>query len=158
MSLVYYQSLSRVWLFATLWIIAHRAPLSMGFSRQKYWSDLSCPLKHNLHSITKFIISSIIYIIFLQGSNTSRASPLSTGKSLKLTWHWKSSTCRPWFIFTNQNPAFVIKQVLCPLCGPSVLLMVTPLPTQLFYRVVPPTDLAKEMATHSSILAWRIPP
>ena len=130
----------------------------MRFSRQKYWSDLSCPLKHNLHSITKFIISSIIYIIFLQGSNTSRASPLSTGKSLKLTWHWKSSTCRPWFIFTNQNPAFVIKQVLCPLCGPSVLLMVTPLPTQLFYRVVPPTDLAKEMATHSSILAWRIPP
>ena len=27
---------SCVWLFATLWIVAHRAPLSMGFSRQKY--------------------------------------------------------------------------------------------------------------------------
>ena len=28
------------WLFATLWIVARQAPLSMGFSRQKYWSEL----------------------------------------------------------------------------------------------------------------------
>ena len=27
----------------TLWTIAHQAPPSMGFSRQKYWSGLSCP-------------------------------------------------------------------------------------------------------------------
>ena len=31
-------SLSRVRLFATPWTIAHQAPLSMGFSRQEYWS------------------------------------------------------------------------------------------------------------------------
>jgi len=29
---------SHVRLFATLWTVAHQAPLSMGFSRQKYWS------------------------------------------------------------------------------------------------------------------------
>ena len=34
---------SHVWLFATLWTIAHQAPLSMGFSRQEYWSGLPCP-------------------------------------------------------------------------------------------------------------------
>ena len=34
---------SRVWLFATLWIVAHQAPLSVGFSRQEYCSGLSCP-------------------------------------------------------------------------------------------------------------------
>ena len=34
---------SRVWLFATLWTVAHQAPLSMGFSRQEYWSGLPCP-------------------------------------------------------------------------------------------------------------------
>ena len=28
------KSLSRVWLFATLWTVAYQAPLSMGFSRQ----------------------------------------------------------------------------------------------------------------------------
>ena len=27
---------------ATLWTIAHHAPLSMGFSRQEYWSGLQC--------------------------------------------------------------------------------------------------------------------
>ena len=26
-----------------LWIVAHQAPLSMGFSRQEYWSGLLCP-------------------------------------------------------------------------------------------------------------------
>ena len=31
---------SCVRLFMTLWIIARQAPLSMGFSRQEYWSGL----------------------------------------------------------------------------------------------------------------------
>ena len=34
---------SPVCLFEALWTIAHQAPLSMGFSRQEYWSGLSCP-------------------------------------------------------------------------------------------------------------------
>ena len=34
---------SGVQLFATLWTVARQAPLSMGCSRQKYWSGLSCP-------------------------------------------------------------------------------------------------------------------
>ena len=28
---------------ATLWTVAHQVPLSMGFSRQEYWSGLPCP-------------------------------------------------------------------------------------------------------------------
>ena len=36
-------SLSRVRLFATPWTVAHQAPLSMGFSRQEYWSGLLFP-------------------------------------------------------------------------------------------------------------------
>ena len=35
--------LSCVWLFETPWTIARQAPLSMGFSRQEYWSGLPCP-------------------------------------------------------------------------------------------------------------------
>ena len=35
--------LSCVRLFANLWTIACQAPLSMGFSRHKYWNDLPCP-------------------------------------------------------------------------------------------------------------------
>ena len=29
--------------FAILWTIAHQAPLSMGFHRQEYWSELPFP-------------------------------------------------------------------------------------------------------------------
>ena len=37
------KSFSRVWLFATPRTVAHQAPLSMGFSRQEYWSGLPFP-------------------------------------------------------------------------------------------------------------------
>ena len=37
------KSLSRVRLFATPWTVAYQAPLSMGFSRQEYWSRLPFP-------------------------------------------------------------------------------------------------------------------
>ena len=35
--------ISRVWLFATPWTVAHQAPPSMGFSRREYWSGLPFP-------------------------------------------------------------------------------------------------------------------
>ena len=35
--------LSHVWLFATLWTVAHQASLPMGFSKQEYWSRLPFP-------------------------------------------------------------------------------------------------------------------
>ena len=37
------KSLSRVWLFMTPRTVAYQAPLSMGFSRQEYWSGLPLP-------------------------------------------------------------------------------------------------------------------
>ena len=37
------KSLSRVRLFATPWTVAYQALLSMGFSRQEYWSGLLFP-------------------------------------------------------------------------------------------------------------------
>ena len=37
------KSLSHVRLFATPWTVAHKAPPSMGFSQQEYWSVLPFP-------------------------------------------------------------------------------------------------------------------
>ena len=37
------KSLSRVRLLATPWTVAYQAPLSMGFSRQEYWSGVPLP-------------------------------------------------------------------------------------------------------------------
>ena len=34
---------SHVWLFVTPCTVARQAPLSMGLSRQEYWSELPCP-------------------------------------------------------------------------------------------------------------------
>ena len=40
--------LSCVQFFATLWTIVHQASLSMGFSRQEYWSGFPCLPPGNL--------------------------------------------------------------------------------------------------------------
>ena len=37
-------------LFVTPWTVACQAPLFMGFSKQEYWSGLSCPLLGDLPS------------------------------------------------------------------------------------------------------------
>ena len=42
-SICVFSHFSRVPPFATLWTIAHQAPLLMGFSRQEYWNGLPFP-------------------------------------------------------------------------------------------------------------------
>ena len=42
---------SRVQLCATLWTIAHQAPLFMGFSKQEYQSGLPCPSPGDLPNV-----------------------------------------------------------------------------------------------------------
>ena len=44
------KSLSRVRPSATPWTAAHQAPLSMGFSRQEYWSGVPLPSPSIYHS------------------------------------------------------------------------------------------------------------
>ena len=46
--LVIVKLLSRVRLFATPWTVAYYAPLSMGLSRQEYWSGLPFPSPEDL--------------------------------------------------------------------------------------------------------------
>ena len=56
------KSLSHVRLFATPWSAAYQAPLSMGFSRQEYWSGVPLP--------SPVYISTCIYIYgrYIMGS------------------------------------------------------------------------------------------
>ena len=44
------KSLSRVWLFETPWTAAYQAPLSMGFSRQEYWSRVPSPSPESMYN------------------------------------------------------------------------------------------------------------
>ena len=65
------KSLSHVWLFPTPWTAAHQAPLSMGFTRQEYWSRVPLPSAGDMGSI-----------------------PSQGAKILQATWHGKR---RDWF-------------------------------------------------------------
>ena len=42
---------SHIRLLATLWTIACQVPLSVGFSRQDYWSGLPCPTPGDLPNL-----------------------------------------------------------------------------------------------------------
>ena len=75
---------SCVQLFVTPWTVAQQAPLSMGFSKQEYWSGLPCPTPGYLPnpgikaaSLTCPVYTSIIFFSFLK-------SPLSQIRSHSL--------------------------------------------------------------------------
>jgi len=74
--LLYCYSLSRVQVFATLWTVTCQTPLSMGFPRQEYGSELPFPSPGYLpdpgiESCVSYIGSWILYHLSHQGSTSS---------------------------------------------------------------------------------------
>ena len=49
--------LSHVRLFMIPWTAAYQAPLSMGFSRQEYWSGVPLPFPLKMLRVNKVVIS-----------------------------------------------------------------------------------------------------
>ena len=95
---------SRARLFATLWTVAHQAPLSMGFSRQGYWSGLPFPSPGDLPD------PGI--------ESTSPATPALQVDSLLLS-HWMSPFI--WQRETKQALVIILMRVLIPSWGPILL-------------------------------------
>ena len=85
------KSLSRVRLFATPWTIAYQAPLSVGFSRQEYWSGLPFPSPGDLP-----------YPGIKPRSPALWADALSSKPPGKPILTWLMFSC--WFKFTNKMP------------------------------------------------------
>ena len=103
---------SCVWLCATLWIVACQAPLPMGFSKQEYWSGLSCPLPwiqgsrifpiqgSNLHLLNLLHCRQILYcwatrealglsyMVFIVLIYVSFITTLVTFFFFNMHWHW----------------------------------------------------------------------
>ena len=77
------QSLSRVQLFATPWTTAYQAPLSMGFSRQEYWSGVPLPSPYNM-------LLSLFTYFYVQ-----IPPELDSGNSFKF-YHVLKSAILPW--------------------------------------------------------------
>ena len=66
---------SRVLLFAMLWTVVCQAPLSMGFSRQKYWSGLPCPSPGDLPNLG-IEPSSPVSLLYWQAGSLPLAPPV----------------------------------------------------------------------------------
>ena len=78
---------SCVWVFATLWTIACQAPLSMGFSRQEYWSGLSLTSLGGLSNpgiepTFDLIQSHGLDSAYLKGNGLLKQSMMSSGEYL----------------------------------------------------------------------------
>jgi len=73
---------SCVWLCTRLLTVACQAPLSMGFSRQEYWSGFLCPPPGHLH-----------YPGFKPASLTS---PALAGRSFTTSTTWKAERAHTW--------------------------------------------------------------
>ena len=73
---------SHVQLFATLWSVTRQVPLSMGFSRQEYWSGLLFPPPGNLPVSLAlaggFFITSATWEAHLYGSGIQLQSTVLT--------------------------------------------------------------------------------
>ena len=74
---------SCVQFFVTPWTVAHQAPLSMGFSRQEYWSGVSCPPLGNLPDPGIELMSPALAGGFFTTSATWEAHP-------KFIWNCKT--------------------------------------------------------------------
>ena len=71
------KSLSRVWLLATSWTVAHQAPPSMGFSMQEYWSRVALPSPVKYYSTAKrnkLQLNEITWLLFKKTLDLSERS------------------------------------------------------------------------------------
>ena len=67
------KSLSRVRLVVTPWTAAHQAPLSMGFSRQEYWSGVPLPSPKIMVHLNSCALLSEIQSVAKAGLNSCSA-------------------------------------------------------------------------------------
>ena len=122
--------LSRVWLFATLWTIAHQAPPPMGFSRQEYWSGLPFPSPGDLPD-----------------SGIEPRSPTLQADALT-----SEPPGKPWC--PNYNYSVSKAKEVFP--SGSVVKNMATMQENWVRSLGPKDSLEKGIATHSSIPAWRI--
>ena len=99
------KSLGPVWLFVTLWTVARQAPLSLGFSRQEYWSGLPSPPPGDLmdpgikpSSFTSPALAGRFFFcfFFLPLAPVWKWSRSVTSSSLQPHGLWPTRLLHPW--------------------------------------------------------------
>ena len=145
---------SHVRLLATPWAVGHEAPLSMGFSRQEYWSGLPFPSPGNIPNpgIEPWSLVLQTGSLHVQNSKTLKICPafpfhFSDCKQVPFWW------CRQWDIVHILSVLFVGD--LASLVAQTVKNQ--PAKQETWVRSLGREDPPEEgTATHYSILVWRI--
>ena len=116
---------SRVWLFATLWTAAHQAPLSMGFSRQEYWSGLPCPPPGDLPdpgikplslSLLHWLASSLsLAPLCSRACAPQQVNPATT----TITCYWESSVQFSHSVVSDSLPSHGLQHTRLPCPSPT---------------------------------------
>ena len=136
--------------FATPWTVAHQAPLSMGFSRVEYWRNIST--EATFPKSDPVLVKGCVDNFYLLNSSGSFVPDA------------------PYFVLEDPNLAIQRRQwhptpVLLPgkshgrrsLVGSVHGVAKSWTRLSRFTFTFHLHTLEKEMATHSSVLAWRIP-
>ena len=106
--------LSCVWLFVTLWTVARKSPLSVGFSRQEYWNGLPPPppedLPHAGIEPASFKSPALAGRFFT--TSTTWGSPLEISGFPWLTIIFDVQTSYPSLFFFFFSPALLCYRLL----------------------------------------------
>ena len=94
------ESLSRVRLLATPWTEAHQAPVSMGFSRQEYWSGVPSPSPEMTVRHLNLVVLSLLLI------PTLFHGPLGPWDTLQIELFF-SPIRHPWN--TKNSSSFIVR-------------------------------------------------
>ena len=134
------KSLSCVQLYATPWTAAYQAPLSMGVSRQEYWSGLPLP------SPIRLPTSHICWWIEFTCTELLWKHPAHRKHCLNVCHYYYKHLIQVTIILGFP----VAEWVSNPLATEEIQEMWV-------WSLVQKDPLKEKMATHSFILAWKIP-
>ena len=126
------KSLSRARLLVTPWTAAYQAPPSMGFSRQECWSGVPFPspcihIKIHKYPYVYIFLRSSVHVIGEGNGTPLQHSCLENPMDGGAWWAAVHAVAKSWTRLSDFTFTFHFHA------------------------------LEKEMATHSSVLAWRIP-
>ena len=101
------KSLSHVQLFATPWTVAYKAPPSMGFSRQEYWSGVPLPSPENVASeYEKSVLKKCSYRVQGTVRVVTEVMPVFQRELFKMKsiymniyWRWYIHIKYTWYIY-----------------------------------------------------------
>ena len=109
------KSLSRVQLSTTPWTVAHQAPLSMGFSRQEYWSGLPLP---SLYGILLLLLLSRFSHVQLCATPQTAAQQAPPSLGFSRQEHWSGLPFPSPMLLSIKSRHFSIAHKACH--GPTL--------------------------------------